>query len=101
MMLPHGISKAVAPEISEMLTGTVRWLSSDTKVSANRNSFHAPMKASRPVETIAGASSGMKTSKMMRSGPQPSMIAASSSSFGRPRMKVVRIQTVNGSVNTV
>ncbi len=65
------------------------------------NSFQAPMKASRPVETSAGASSGMKTWKMTRSGPQPSMIAASSSSLGSWRMKVVSIQTVNGSVNTV
>ena len=39
MIEPQGTSYAVAPVISEMLTGTVRCWSSLTKVSANRNSF--------------------------------------------------------------
>ena len=47
--------------ISEMLTGTVRSVSSLTKVSANRNSFQAAMKASKPVDTSAGHKSGMNT----------------------------------------
>ena len=46
MMVPQGISKAVAPAIKEIATGTVRSVSLTTKVNANINSFHAPMKAS-------------------------------------------------------
>ena len=61
MMVPHGISKAVVPAIKEIATGTVRSVSLITKVSANKNSFHAPMKASKPVETRAGHNRGMKT----------------------------------------
>src|SRR3990167_8843646 len=98
MMLPQGMSYLLAPEISEIETGTVRSSLSSTKVSANMNSFQAAMKASRPVDTSAGHSSGMNTSLMMRQGPQPSMIAASSSSLGNCFMKVVSTQTVKGRV---
>src|SRR5215471_2001361 len=45
---PHGSSCCDAPEIWEITTGTVRGRSS-VKVSANRNSFQAAMKASSPV----------------------------------------------------
>ena len=68
------------------------------KVSANRNSFQAAMKASRPVVTSAGPISGMNTRVTMVSGVAPSTIAASSSSFGSSRMNVVSTQTVNGKV---
>src|SRR5258708_691598 len=49
MITPHGTSNSVAPERSAIATGTVRLSSLTTKVSAKRNSFHAAMKASRPV----------------------------------------------------
>ena len=56
------------------------------------------MNAKSPVVTIAGHISGKKTRRMMVSDEAPSMIAASSISIGRLRMKVVNTQTVNGSV---
>ena len=49
-------------------------------VSANRNSFHAAMKASSPVATTAGHNSGMKMRKISVNTPTPSIAAASSSS---------------------
>ena len=98
MMLPQGMSYLLAPEIREMDTGTVRSLLSSTKVSANKNSFQAAMKASSPVDTRAGHSSGRNTSLMMRHGLQPSMMAASSSSLGSCFMKVVSTHTVKGRV---
>lgn len=45
MIEPQGISNALEPAISEMPTGTVRWSSDTTKVSANKNAFHVPMKS--------------------------------------------------------
>ena len=45
MMLPQGSSWALAPEISAIATGTVRISVDRVKVSANRNSFQAAMKA--------------------------------------------------------
>ncbi len=81
-----------------MDTGTVRSLLSSTKVRANKNSFHAAMKANKPVETIAGHSNGMNTDQIVRKGPQPSMMAASSNSLGNCFMKVVSTHTVKGSV---
>src|SRR6185503_11910026 len=98
MMLPHGSSCALAPLIRAMPTGTVRSLLVSVKVSANRNSFHAAMNASRPVVTRAGHISGMNTRVMMTHGDAPSRIAASSSSLGSSRMNVVSTQTVNGRV---
>ena len=73
----------------------------EVKVSANRNSFQAPMKARSPVVTSAGHISGMNTLVMMTQGVAPSTIAASSISIGRSRMKVVSTQTVNGRVKIV
>ena len=84
-----------------MATGTVRMSLEDVKVSANRNSFHAPMKASRPVVTSAGHISGRNTLVMITQGDAPSTMAASSISTGRSRMKVVSTQTVNGNVKIV
>ena len=49
MMLPQGSSCALAPVISAIATGTVRCSLESVKVSANRNSFQAAMKASSPV----------------------------------------------------
>ena len=71
------------------------------KVSANRNPFHAPMKARRPVVTRAGHIKGMKTLVMITQGVAPSTMAASSISIGRSRMKVVSTQTVKGRVKIV
>ena len=56
------------------------------------------MKASRPVVARAGPISGRNTLVMMVNGLAPSTIAASSSSLGSSRMKVVSTQTVNGRV---
>src|SRR4051812_957211 len=101
MMVPHGISNWLAPDSSAMATGTVRVAFDEVKVSANRNSFHAAMKANRPVVTSAGHISGMNTRVMMIHGLAPSTMAASSISIGRSRMKVVNTQTVKGSVKIV
>ncbi len=98
MMLPQGISNWLSPESSAIATGTVRCVFDDVKVSAKRNSFHAVIKASRPVVTSAGHISGMNTCVMITQDEAPSTIAASSISMGRSRMKVVSTQTVNGSV---
>ena len=84
-----------------MATGTVRMSFEDVNVSANRNSFQAPMKARRPVVTNAGHISGKNTLEIMIQGDAPSTIAASSISIGRSRMKVVSTQTVNGKVKIV
>ena len=101
MIGPQGTSCAEAPESRPIATGTVRMDSVLVNVSANRNSFHAPMNASRPVVTIAGHKSGRKTCVMMIQGVAPSTMAASSISTGRSRMKVVSTQTVKGSVKIV
>ena len=81
-----------------MATGTVRWVLLEVKVSANRNSFHAAMKASSPVLTSAGHISGKKILVTMVQGVAPSTMAASSISTGRSAMKVVSTHTVNGRV---
>ncbi len=98
MMLPQGNSCWLAPVISAMATGTVRMSFESVSVRAKRNSFHAAMKASRPVVTSAGHISGRKTWRTITKDEAPSTTAASSSSFGRSRMKVVSTQTVKGSV---
>ena len=98
MMLPQGSSCALAPEIKAIATGTVRMSVESVKVSANRNSFQAAMKASRPVVASAGPSSGRNTLVTITQGVAPSTIAASSISLGSSRMKVVSTQTVNGRV---
>ncbi|MNR39849.1 hypothetical protein D3C85_1580870 [compost metagenome] len=84
-----------------MATGTVRWLSVRVNVRANRNSFHAAMKANKPVVTRAGQSSGNSTRVSVTQGDAPSMIAASSSSWGSCPMNVVSTQTVKGRVKIV
>ena len=68
MILPQGMLYLLAPDSSEIETGTVRSLSSMMKVRAKRNSFQAAMKASSPVHTSAGHSSGMNTSRMICQG---------------------------------
>ena len=65
MMLPQGSSYWLAPLIKAMATGTVRCSLLRVKVSANRNSFQAAMKASRPVATSAGHISGRNTLTMI------------------------------------
>jgi hypothetical protein len=101
MMMPQGVSNCEAPLRSAIATGTVRVVFDEVKVSANRNSFQAPMKARSPVVTIAGHISGRNTLVMITQGVAPSTIAASSISIGRSRMKVVSTQTVKGSVKIV
>src|SRR3569623_1846787 len=64
MIVPHGISCSELPENRAMATGTVRAELLELKVSAKRYSFHAAMKASRPVVTNAGRSSGRHTRQM-------------------------------------
>src|SRR3569833_674007 len=101
MIVPHGISCSELPENNAIATGTVRAELLEVKVSANRYSFHAAMKASSPVVTRAGHSSGRNTHQMMIQGVAPSTIAASSISTGRSRIKVVSTHTVNGNEKIV
>ena len=98
MTRPQGSSNCEAPETSAMATGTVRSSFESVKVSAKRNSFQAAMKASRPVVARAGHMSGRKTRVITVHGRAPSTSAASSSSLGSSRMKVVSTQVVKGSV---
>lgn len=49
---------------------------------------------------MPGASSGSTTRRKAPRRPQPSTMAASSSSTGTPAMKPRSIHTVKGSVNT-
>jgi len=59
MISPKGICIEYCDGKLAMITGSVRasgWI--EVKVRANRYSFQAPMKASRPVVTSAGAVSG-------------------------------------------
>src|ERR1700676_3730871 len=98
MIVPRGISNWLAHESSAIVTGTVRVRFEDVKVSANRNSFQAAMKASSPVVTSAGHIRGMKTRVTMIHADAPSTIAASSISTGSSRMNVVSTHTVNGRV---
>src|SRR3569833_2487397 len=95
MIEPHEITCSELPENRAIATGTVRAALLEVKVSANRYSFHAAMKASSPVVTRAGHSSGRTTRQMKIQGVAPSTIAASSISTGRSRMKVVNTHTVN------
>ena len=101
MIGPHGNSCWLPPEISAIATGTVRSSLVSVNVSAKRNSFQAAMKANSPVVAIAGHINGRNTLVMVTQGVAPSMIAASSSSCGNWRMKVVNTQTVNGRVKMV
>ncbi|MNC38864.1 hypothetical protein D3C75_874950 [compost metagenome] len=100
-MLPHGSSKVDAPLNILMATGTVRLSPEIINVSANMNSFHAPINASSPVVTSAGARIGANTRRIMVQVLAPSTIAASSSSTGIDFINVVSTQTVNGSENVV
>jgi hypothetical protein len=70
------------------------------KLSAKRYSFHELTKASNPVVTSAGASSGSRISRKVWKGEAPSTMAACSISAGSPRKKLVSTQTVKGSVKT-
>ncbi len=77
-------------------TGTVRLVL--VKVRANRYSFQALMNASRPVVTRAGIMTGNSTRNSVWRGLAPSTRAASSSSPGMSRTKLVSTQTVKGMV---
>ena len=59
------------------------------------------MNASSPAVTMPGAIIGNSTLNKVCVGVAPSMKAASSSSIGISRTKLVRIQIVNGSVNSM
>ena len=65
---------------------------------ANRNSFHAVMNANTDVATRPGPSKGKVTFRNAPQRPQPSTIAASSSSTGMPLTNPRNVHAQNGSV---
>src|SRR5712691_7331000 len=70
-------------------------------VSAKTNSFQAKINANTLVATRPGATSGSRIRQKTRTGPAPSMAAASSSSRGTAATKLRSIQIVTGSANAV
>ena len=62
-------------------------------------SFHVVMNAKTDVATRPGATSGSRMRTKAPSRVLPSTIAASSRSFGMPRMKPRSVQTEKGSAN--
>ncbi len=59
------------------------------------------MNANTDVATSPGATSGSRIRTNAPSRLEPSTIAASSSSFGMPRMKPRSVQTANGRTNVM
>ncbi len=98
MISPNGSCRAIRPESCAMATGTVcAALSKAVKVSANRYSFHAPIKASKPVVTSAGAVSGRRICQKVCIIVAPSTCAACRSVVGRVRKNEVSTHAVKGS----
>src|SRR3954464_4618624 len=96
MTPPQSTENAVRNEESH--TGSVCLDWSRMNTSANKNSFHAVMKLNTDVVTKPGPSSGNVTRRNAPARLQPSIIAASSRSYGIPLTNPYSIQTVNGSV---
>ena len=68
-------------------------------LSAMRYSFHAAMNTMIAVVKTPGAASGRITLRNACPGVQPSICAASSSSYGICRKNAVRFHTASGSAN--
>src|SRR3954449_1080661 len=96
MMPPQSVPNTVLNVDSH--TGSVCLSESRMNTSAYRNSFHAVMNANTDVATRPGPSSGSTTRRKAPNRPQPSTIAASSSSNGMPATNPRSVHTVNGSV---
>src|ERR1700741_3852268 len=79
-------------------TGSVCLSLSRMNTSAYRNSFHAVMNANTDVATKPGPSSGSPTRRNAPNRPQPSTMAASSSSNGMPATNPRSAHAVNGNV---
>ena len=72
---------------------------SESSTLAKMYSFHEVMKANTEVATRPGATSGRRIRTNAPTRLEPSTIAASSRSFGIPRMKPRSVHTANGRTN--
>ena len=89
----------LVPRKKESQTVIVCFDWSLSRMRAKMYSFQVVMNAKTDVATRPGATSG---SRMRTNAPrrvEPSTIAASSRSFGMPRMKPRSVHTQNGSAN--
>ena len=96
MMPPQSVPRLTSVKVDSH-SGRVRWSSRVITTRASVNSFQAWMKPKTPVATSPGASSGKVIRKNAWVREQPSIIAASSSSYGTPATKPRRVQIVKGS----
>ena len=78
-------------------SGRVQFSASDSITSGSRNWFQLETSASTATVTRTGFDSGRRMRKKNPSGPQPSIAAASSSSFGMLRKNGRRMMIVSGS----
>ena len=63
--------------------------------------FHTPMAAMIRLVTVTGFIMGSRMRKISRSGPAPSMMAASSISRGTPVTKLEKVITAKGRLMAV
>ena len=92
-------SYACCPISRLIPTGTVRILLVLVSASANRYSFHACMNVYIPTETSPGTDVGTRIFHNALKREPPSIITASSNSFGKVLKYPVVIRMAYGSVN--
>ena len=90
-----------SPTKNAMAIVTVRVDSVDVKLMVQRRSCHANRKANKKVATMPGITSGRPAWRNAVHREQPSIIAASSISFGIESKKPLVIHIQNGSAMVV
>ena len=91
LIVPSGTSNCSLPVKNAIAAGTGLRSGVLVSVIANRNSFQAKMKTSRPAVTTPGAASGTTTLRKAWKCVAPSISAASSSSRGISRKNEARM----------
>ncbi len=90
-----------SPTKKAMAIVTVRVDSVEVKLMVQRRSCHAKRKANKKVATIPGTTSGRPVYRKVVQWVQPSILAASSISFGMESKKPLVIQMQKGSAMVV
>ena len=88
---------SVPPEVNEVTSTIMVFVSIPVSTTAKRNSFQVAMKAKRATTAMPGAMMGTITWMSARRREQPSIMAASSISMGNSRRKPTRSHTAKGT----
>ena len=87
---------SVPPDVNDVTSTIIVFVSIPVSTIANRNSFQVAMNAKSATTAMPGAMIGTTTWTSARRREQPSIIAASSISTGKSRRKPTRSHTANG-----